>query len=243
MSTTAGAAVTAAPPDAHAPALHIGGLTPLSTVDWPGRLAAVVFCQGCPWRCRYCHNTDLLGTTAAASLDSAQLITFLERRRGLLDGVVFSGGEPTAQRGLAAVIERVRALGFAVGLHTAGCYPQRLAALLPRLDWIGLDIKAVAEDYRAVTGVAGSGERAWTSLRLLRDAGTPFEVRVTVHDALLPAQRLRRLRDRLHGAGIANVVLQRCRTTRMHDPSLGANAAALVDDRRVFVATAAPGGA
>ena len=80
--------------------LRVGGLTPLSTSDWPGMLAAVVFCQGCPWRCGYCHNPGLIPARGDNEIPWEDVLAFLRRRQGLLDGVVFSGGEPTAQAGL-----------------------------------------------------------------------------------------------------------------------------------------------
>ncbi|PKO61543.1 MAG: anaerobic ribonucleoside-triphosphate reductase activating protein, partial [Betaproteobacteria bacterium HGW-Betaproteobacteria-17] len=140
--------------------LHVGGLTPLSTTDWPGMLAAVVFCQGCPWRCGYCHNPDLIPARGDHEIPWEDVLAFLRRRRGLLDGVVFSGGEPTAQAGLLDAMREVRELGFKIGLHTGGMYPQRLAAVLPLVDWVGLDVKAPFADYPRVTSVTGSGERA-----------------------------------------------------------------------------------
>lgn len=160
--------------------LRVGGLTPLTSLDYPGELAAVIFCQGCPWRCGYCHNPDLLTARGSHPVAWGQVMNFLCRRQGLLDAVVFSGGEPTRQRALGAAMNEVRSLGFRIGLHTAGIYPQRLAALLPRLDWVGLDIKALPADYPALTGAPASGVRAWRSLRLLLASGIPLEVRTTL---------------------------------------------------------------
>ena len=133
--------------------LRVGGMTPFTTIDYPGELAAVVFCQGCPWRCRYCQNTGLLEAGAKAQTKWADVSAFLEHRRGLLDAVVFSGGEPTLQSDLNSAVAEARSLGFKVGLHTAGCYPDRLDNLLPDLDWVGLDIKASPEHHRELTGV------------------------------------------------------------------------------------------
>jgi pyruvate formate lyase activating enzyme len=206
--------------------LRVGGLTPLSTTDWPGMLAAVVFCQGCPWRCRYCHNGHLLPRGLPSDIAWQDAAALLRRRRGLLDAVVFSGGEPTLQRGLPDAVREVRELGFKVGLHTAGCYPERLDELLPALDWVGLDIKALPEDYAALTGVPGSGERAFESLQFLVESGVAHEVRVTVHDGLLPDEKLHQLLALLDVAGVAEVVLQRCRTEKTLDPGLGDNGAA-----------------
>lgn len=202
--------------------LRVGGLTPLTTIDYPGELSAVVFCQGCPWRCRYCHNGHLLGHDADGGPSWEAVLDLLARRRGLLDAVVFSGGEPTAQAALGEALRTVRALGFKTGLHTAGCYPQRLAAVLPWVDWVGLDIKAPVEDYPALTGVAGSGERAWESLGHCLAAGVALQVRVTVHERLLPAERRARLRERLAAVGVHDPVWQACRTQTVLDPTLSA---------------------
>lgn len=201
--------------------LRVGGFTAFSSIDYPGQLAAVVFCQGCPWRCRYCHNAALLdprGSELCAWDDIEQL---LQRRRGLLDAVVFSGGEPTAQHGLGSAMRRVRELGFKVGLHTGGAYPRRLGELLPLLDWIGLDIKALPDDYPALTGVADSGARAWDSLQQVIAAQVAHEVRITVHEQLLAPEQLTELVQRIHRAGSEQVVLQHCRAEYALDPSLG----------------------
>ena len=201
--------------------LKIGGLTPLTTIDFPGQLAAIVFCQGCPWRCRYCHNGPLLDRERPPAMGWDDVSAFLVRRRGLLDAVVFSGGEPTAQSALGPAVRAARGLGFRTGLHTNGAYPARLEPLLPALDWVGLDIKALPEDYPSLTGVTDSGYRAWESLERVKSSGTPLTVRITVHDRLLPPGKLRRLLDRLKTAGIQTPVVQPCRSEPMLDPSLG----------------------
>jgi pyruvate formate lyase activating enzyme len=203
--------------------LQVGGTTPLTTIDFPGELAAVVFCQGCPWKCRYCQNTHLLPRSLHGAIPWQDVLELLDRRSGLLDAVVFSGGEPTLQHGLPVAVAEARSMGFKVGLHTAGCYPERLDELLPAVDWVGLDIKALPEDYPALTGVRGSGERALDSLDFLVESGVEHEVRVTVHDALLPNDRLRQLLDLLADHGARNVMLQRCRTAQLLDPALGDN--------------------
>jgi pyruvate formate lyase activating enzyme len=203
--------------------LQVGGITPLTTIDFPDELAAVVFCQGCPWRCRYCQNSHLLQRSRRPEIAWRDVLGLLRRRRGLLDAVVFSGGEPTVQRGLPDAVREVQSLGFKVGMHTAGCYPGRLDALLPALDWVGLDIKALPEDYPALTGIAGSGERAFDSLRHVIESGVRHEARVTVHDALLPPAKLQRLVDLLGVYGTDQIMLQRCRTQHLRDPRLGHN--------------------
>ncbi|MBI1989887.1 MAG: anaerobic ribonucleoside-triphosphate reductase activating protein [Betaproteobacteria bacterium] len=192
-------------------ALRIGGLTPLSLSDWPGQLAAVVFCQGCPWRCGYCHNPHLIPPRAVTSLEWNDVLAFLERRRGLLDAVVFSGGEPTLQAGITRALRQVKALGFKLGLHTAGAYPRRLVELLPGLDWVAMDIKASFADYAATTGVADSGAPALESVRLILASGIAYEFRTTVHPDLLPAAALPALAGSLARLGVRHYALQEFR--------------------------------
>ncbi|AGA33343.1 Ribonucleotide reductase of class III (anaerobic), activating protein [Thioalkalivibrio nitratireducens DSM 14787] len=188
--------------------LRVGGITPLTTIDYPGELAAVIFCQGCPWHCRYCHNPELLPPRGEAAVPWEEALAFLRRRRGLLDAVVFSGGEPTLQVALADALKDVRALGFKVGLHSAGIYPRRLVALLPSVDWVGLDVKALAHRYPDITGVPGSGEPAWQSARLLIESGVPHEMRITVDPALTRPEEVRRIAARLQAMGAERVVEQ-----------------------------------
>ncbi|MHB1950874.1 MAG: anaerobic ribonucleoside-triphosphate reductase activating protein [Acidiferrobacteraceae bacterium] len=190
--------------------LAIGGLTPLSGVDFPGRLAAVIFCQGCPWRCGYCHNPHLLARTGRPSMWS-EIRQFLKRRQGLLDGVVFSGGEPTLQRGLAGAAREVQALGFETGLHTAGPYPERLPALLPHLNWVGMDVKAPFDDYATVTGASRSGERARRSAHILVESRIDCEFRTTVDPRCLSARDILRIADELSAIGARRYVLQEAR--------------------------------
>lgn len=165
--------------------LQIAGLQPLSTVDWPGKLAAVLFLQGCPWKCPYCHNFEILDPRTPGTVAWSEVTDLLARRRGLLDGIVFSGGEATRQPEVLDAAREVRKAGFAVGLHTAGAYPAALARLLDAgvLDWVGLDIKALPEDYGETVGLPGSApaaSKAEQSLRLVLESGVEYEVRLTL---------------------------------------------------------------
>ncbi len=202
-------------------ALRIGGLTPMTTIDYPGELAAVVFCQGCPWRCRYCHNGHLSSSSGGGRIPWSEVRTFLEKRAGLLDALVFSGGEPTLQAALPAAMQKARSMGFKIGLHTAGPYPDRLRRLLPFVDWVGLDIKALPVGYPALTGAPDSGERAWESLASLLDAGVALQVRTTILPGWHDEPDIRPLADRLAALGVRNHVLQPCRTDSTLDPRLG----------------------
>ena len=188
--------------------LNIGGLTPCTTIDYPGELAAVIFCRGCPWRCAYCHNRYLQDTGKAGTIAWEDLSRLLEKRRTLLDAVVFSGGEPTMQPGLPEAARTVRELGFKVGLHTAGPWPERLLDCLPYLDWVGMDIKAPFEEYEAITGIPGSGEAARGSAELLRRSGVRHQFRTTLDPYLQTEKRIEALQRMVAGWG-EELVLQK----------------------------------
>jgi pyruvate formate lyase activating enzyme len=212
--------------------LRVGGLTALSTTDYPGRLSAVVFCQGCPWRCGYCHNPHLLPVRGAAQLRWRDVTAFLERRIGLLDAVVFSGGEPLAQTDLAGAMRTVRSMGFDVGLHTGGAYPDRLAGVLPLVDWVGFDVKTAFADYARITMVEGSGRHAQASARLLLASGVAHEFRTTVHPQQHTPQSLGVLADCLAELGVRRYALQEFRASGCADGALR------TDVRSSFLTTA-----
>lgn len=188
--------------------MNVAGLTPLSTIDYPGELSAVVFCQGCPWRCLYCHNPKLQPFQTEGQIAWEEVMRFLKRRAGLLDAVVFSGGEPTMQTDLLKAISEARHLGFKVGLHTAGINPSVLRSVLPLIDWVGLDIKSEPTGYRRVTGVEGGETAAIQALQLIMDSGVEYEVRTTMHAAFLSEQALLELAQILAELGVKRYVVQ-----------------------------------
>ena len=211
--------------------LAIGGLTPLTTTDYPGHLSAVVFCQGCSWRCGYCHNPHLIARKSEAMVSWPGVKQFLQRRRGLLDAVVFSGGEPTLQRGLLDAVTETRELGYKVALHTGGPYPSRLGKLLPLLDWVGMDIKADFENYDTTTGTPGSGIKALESAQRVIASGVDCEFRTTVHPALISKEQMLVLAKTLSGMGAKKYVLQEFRPTGCVNAELAAvSAAGYADD-------------
>ena len=211
-------------------ALHVAGLTRLSTTDYPGHLAAVVFVQGCAWRCKYCHNPEIQSRLGAPAISWAGVLDFLDHRLGLLDGVVFCGGEPTVDRHLGTAIDDVRERGFKVGLHTAGIYPDRLRRLLPTIDWVGFDVKAPFENYAGTTGVQTSGERARESLKYLLASGVAHEIRTTRHPDLLSADDLRSMATALRKQGVERFALQEFRPHGCADATLDACPPPLGDD-------------
>jgi len=211
--------------------LSVGGLTPLSTADWPGKLAATVFCQGCAWNCPYCHNAALRPFAPGGGTGERpwpEVLAWLETRQGLLEGVVFSGGEPLMQPGLAEAMRQVRALGFEAGLHTSGMDPQALARVLPLCDWIGLDVKAPRAAYGRITGVSGSAQTAWASLDLVRASGAAFELRTTWHPALLSEDELLELAHELSDLDGVDWALQAFQTEGCAQAGLAATGRAQV---------------
>ncbi|MEU5685938.1 anaerobic ribonucleoside-triphosphate reductase activating protein [Streptomyces venezuelae] len=193
--------------------IAIGGWSRLSTCDWPGRLVTTVFCQGCPWRCGYCHNPALLDPRAAVHIAWEDVAAHLDRRRGLLDGIVFSGGEPLLQPRLADAARAARERGHAVGLHTAGAFPRRFETLLSEglLDWVGFDIKAGPDAYDRVTATNNSFPPAERSLRMLRDSGVPHQLRTTVGPAALDGDDITSLTAWLGEHGLHDHVWQTAR--------------------------------
>ena len=211
--------MTTTPHRMHPPKL--GGLVPFSTVDFPGKLACVVFISGCPWRCRYCHNPHLQSRQReAGEPDWAATLTWLAGRQGLLDAVVFCGGEPLAERWLPQMLREVKALGLQTALHTGGAYPDRLARCLPLLDWVGFDIKAPFEHYENITQIPRSGVAARKSLTQIIESGVPFECRTTAHPELLSDADLLRLAATLAVQGVAHFVLQPFRAHGCADAGL-----------------------
>lgn len=204
----------------HKVSLKVGGVTAFTATDFPGKLAVVVFVQGCPWRCGYCHNPHLQTRTPQSPLAWEDIHKLLKRRVGLIDAVVFSGGEPTMDPGLEMAMREVRELGFQIGLHTGGTYPKRLRQVLPLVDWVGLDIKATAAGYEAVTRVRNSGTLAFESLQAVLQSGVCHEVRTTIHPRLHDEDEIRTLARHLNRVGVTHYAVQVFRSTGCQDETL-----------------------
>jgi len=196
-----------------ADALRVGGLLPLTTVEWEGHLAAVLFLQGCPWRCRYCHNSGLVSTRTRKTMPWSEVWEFLLERQGLLDAVVFSGGEPTAQAGLPSALEAVKELGYLTALHTNGYNTAALTRVLDTgaVDYVAMDVKAPFASYDEVTRVAGSGRKAQRSATAIIKSGVAHEFRTTYNVTRREPDALGRMGRDLTGRGGQAYDLQRYR--------------------------------
>jgi len=161
--------------------MNVAGLVKSTLVDYPERVACTLFVTGCNYNCFYCHNRRLVDGLEKR-IDSHEIWDFLNRRRGQLDGVVISGGEPTLRPGLAAFIERIRSLGYLVKLDTNGSNPEAVDSLLREglIDYAAVDYKAPLSRYREICGQKADGKKVLESIGILLNAGADFEVRTTV---------------------------------------------------------------
>jgi pyruvate formate lyase activating enzyme len=189
--------------------IQIGGLTPFTTIDYPGKLAAVLFLVGCPIRCAYCSNPHLVAP-GDGQYDPDKILGWLHDRQGRLEAVVFSGGEALMQ-GDAAIdfMKTVREMGFAIGLHTNGFYPEVLRRALAVVEWVGLDFKATAEKYQELAGNAAAYERMIQSLDIWLASGRAGEVRITCDPRFVTKQDLIEIADLLAARGVKNIAIQK----------------------------------
>ena len=188
----------------------IGGVEPFTTVDFPERLAAVLFCLGCPLRCPYCHNKGLQDFNGKPFISWETFIEFLDSRKKLLDGIVFSGGEPLAQPDLYESMKIVKEMGFEIGLHTSGVNVERLKQILPLLTWTGFDVKTVFEAYedRIPHSRTETVERC---LDMLIASGIELEARTTLDPRVISKEELKRLAHTLSEKGITTYAIQEYR--------------------------------
>ena len=183
--------------------MKIQGLQKMTLLDFPGRVACTVFLGGCDFRCPFCHNGELLDGTAPALLDDQELLRFLKGRRGLLDGVAVTGGEPLLRKDLPDLLRAIRELGFAVKVDTNGNHPAALEALLEKglADYIAMDIKNSPEKYALTAGLSGIDlAPVRRSVSLLMDSGVPYEFRTTVVDELHKARDFEAIGQWIAGA-------------------------------------------
>ncbi|MDO4570819.1 MAG: anaerobic ribonucleoside-triphosphate reductase activating protein [Planctomycetia bacterium] len=199
--------------------MNIRGLVPFSLIDYPGKICAVVFSGGCNMRCPFCHNPCLVADPESQpEIPVETLLELLESRRGLLEGVVFSGGEPTLQDDLDEFLAKVKSMGYCVKLDTNGTLPHRVSALLEKnlLDAAGVDYKFPAQRYD------GLAPRVQESIRLLLAAGVELDIRTTVHPGFLSFDDLTQMRDELLELGVSQWALQQFNEVETLDDSLAA---------------------
>ena len=163
--------------------MKIHGLQKMTLLDFPGRVACTVFFGGCDMRCPFCHNAELLDGTAPAIMDDEELLAFLKKRQGLLDGVAFTGGEPLLQKDLPELTAKNRDLGYPVKLDTNGMHPERLELMMKKglVQYVAMDIKNGPERYAETAGLPEIDlAPVRESVSLLMNGETDYEFRTTV---------------------------------------------------------------
>ena len=183
--------------------MHITGLQKLTLLDFPERIACTVFISGCNLRCPFCHNASLVVTNSQEThISEDELISFLQSRKGLLDGVCITGGEPTIYGDeLRALIQKIRELGFAVKLDTNGTNPSLLTELINEglLDYVAMDIKNSPANYTKTCGGIDVLAKAQESVRILMNFDVEFEFRTTVCHPLHTTEDIRQIGAWLKG--------------------------------------------
>lgn len=189
--------------------IQIGGLVSFTTIDYPGCLAAVVFLIGCPLRCAYCSNPHLLDLRDG-EYDPNKVFDWITQRVGKLEAIVFSGGEALMQgNALITYMQRVKSLGFKIGLHTNGFYPENLKKAAAFVDWIGLDYKATRDKYKSLVGNDIAYTRMIESLTFWISTGKDFEVRITCDPRFITVSDLREIANDLHSRGVKKIAIQK----------------------------------
>ena len=186
----------------------IGGLQRFTLSDFPGKPAAIIFFQGCNFRCPFCHNGSLLPMRPESPpVPVTDITNFLEERRGRLCGVVLSGGEPTMQNDLEKFIEGVRSIGYAVKLDTNGSRPEIIAKLIQNnlLDYIAMDIKAPPEKYATLCGTEIDYSAIRHSIKIISAGNVPHHFRTTFVPSLLSRDDLKNIRSSLPANTLYNV--------------------------------------
>jgi len=164
--------------------MNLGGLEKVSLIDYPNKLAAVVFTQGCNFRCPFCYNPSLINIQKSSEniISEEDIFVFLNNRVGKLEAVVISGGEPTIQKDLHDFIQKIKNLGFLVKLDTNGSNPETLEELIRKemLDYIAMDLKASKDKYNQLTGIEVNFQKIEESIKLIKDSNIDYEFRSTL---------------------------------------------------------------
>lgn len=183
--------------------MEIHGLQKMTLLDYPGKVACTVFLSGCDFRCPFCHNGELVTGTCPPETDDQGLLAFLNRRKGLLDGVCVTGGEPLLRPDLPLLLGEIKELGFRVKVDTNGTHPDRLRRLVEEglVDYVAMDVKNAPERYEETVGVDGLDlARVRESVSFLLEGSVPYEFRTTVVRELHAESDLRSLAEWIAGA-------------------------------------------
>ncbi len=165
--------------------MKIGGWQKITLIDYPKKISTIIFTSSCPFRCFFCYNPELVlpeGIKKHPLIPEKEIIEFLEKRKGLLEGVVLTGGEPLMQKDIELFIRKIKKMGYLIKLDTNGFYPEKLEKLINQklIDYIAMDIKAPPEKYEKITGVKVNTKKIEKSFKLIKNSGLDYEFRTTL---------------------------------------------------------------
>jgi len=221
-----------------------GGLQKNSFIDYPGKLSCVCFLSGCNFDCPYCHNPGLVrgGSAVQSGWDEQGLFRFLEERKGFLDGVVVSGGEPTLDTGLVSLCERIKELGYAVKLDTNGSRPKVIESLIHKglVDYIAMDVKTDPAHYPEFIKKDCDPNVILSSIRIIMESGLSYEFRTTCVRPIVDAQIIESIARGIQGAAL--YALQKFHDVEILRPEFfrGLNAGYADDEMVVLKSVADP---
>ena len=195
-----------------------GGLEKCTLIDYPGKTACMVYTIGCNFRCPYCHNPELVDETSDVAITEEEVLAFLDTRKGLLDGIVITGGEPTIHDGLLPFIEKVKQKGFLVKLDSNGTRPEMLREAIQRklVDYIAMDIKSPIAKYSTIIARPVDALAVRESIDLLMASAADYEFRTTIVKALLSEEDVIQIGEEIRGA--KRYYLQAFVPTKMLNP-------------------------
>jgi len=200
--------------------MRIGGFQKFSLIDYPGKICAIVFTQGCNFRCPYCHNPELVKPSLfGKTIPEEEIFSFLEKRKGKLDAVEITGGEPTLQKDLVDFIRRIKEMGYLVKLDTNGSNPEILLEIINHglVDYIAMDIKAPLEKYKEVIHSVINPEKIKRSIRTIMSSNIKYEFRTTVVKSQLSKEDIINIGKLIEGAEL--YILQKFIPSKTLDPN------------------------
>ncbi len=195
-----------------------GGIQKNSLIDYPGKISCVLFTSGCNFACSYCHNPDLAKNNPALSLNETEIYAFLESRKGFLDGVVISGGEPAIHNDIESVCKNIKALGYPVKLDTNGSNPSVIEKLINEglIDYIAMDIKTDPALYFFFVKYGCESADILSSIKIIMDSGIDYEFRTTCVKPFISRPVIEKISSIIKGAKL--YVLQHFQNKNVLDP-------------------------
>jgi pyruvate formate lyase activating enzyme len=200
--------------------MKIGGIQKFSLIDYPGKTCAIIFTIGCNFRCKYCHNPELvIPEQYAKEIPIQEIFSFLESRKNKLDAICITGGEPTLHADLIDFIKEIKKMGFLVKLDSNGSNPEVLKEIIDKklIDYIAMDVKALPEKYDKIIGWKISADKLSKSIDLIMNSGIDYEFRTTITRELTSLKDLEDIAKKIKGA--KRYFLQKFIPTKLNDPS------------------------